>query len=576
MYAADPPTQWMVERAPLSLRWHRAALLGSLWAANEIVFGSFLHNVGFPFTGTLLSSVGVCLMVAGARVWDDLGVLWRAGLVCALMKSISPSAVILGPMIGILLEAWLFWLVLRLFGRHTAACIAGGLLATMTPLLQKIFNILIAFGPDAGRMYAAAYAIVASWFGLHSVSPLGAIAIVTIGSGVPGAVAAGMGIAVARNAATLPVPERQQTTSEMLPTLDRIAAGQHFSLPFLFVHAVLLCTVLIFASQLPLVWQCAAVAAYVLFVFLRYPSLRRRFARPGLWLELGAVAALAGFILGLLGPMGSWLTGLGSGLQMTLRALFVVSAFGGISVELRNPRIVNWFLRRGLGALGSALDAAFRTLPTMVAALGEHRSVLRHPVLALSRMFAVVLREMTMSGGGPHQGPVVYILTGPQGSGKTTMLQSLVPLVRRHGLTAAGIRAPVVMDNGTRAGYNVEDVRTGDMLPLCRLGHVNPAATAGPFGFDPAGLRFGLDALSLDAVAQRDIVLLDEIGPLELEGGGWAPALRTLLESYTGQLVLVIRPGLLNQAVQQWALQPAAVWEPGVTHVSDIAARLAM
>jgi nucleoside-triphosphatase THEP1 len=273
--------------------------------------------------------------------------------------------------------------------------------------------------------------------------------------------------------------------------------------------------------------------------------------------------------------MGSWLTGLASGVQMTLRALFVVSAFGGISVELRNPRIVNWFLRRGLGALGSALDAAFRTLPTMVSALGEHRSVLRHPVLALSRMFAVVLREMTLFGGGQHEGPMVFILTGAQGSGKTSLLQNLVPLVRRHGRTAAGIRAPMVMDNGTRAGYNVEDVRTGDMLPLCRLGQENAAATAGPFGFDPDGLRFGLDALSLDAVAQRDIVLLDEIGPLELQGGGWAPALRTLLQSYTGHLVLVIRPGILSQAMEQWGLQPAAVWEPGVTRVSDIAARLA-
>ncbi|MBP1599578.1 MAG: hypothetical protein H6Q05_4955, partial [Acidobacteria bacterium] len=82
-------------------------MLGSLWAANEIVLGSFLHNVGVPFTGTILACIGVAVLVAGLRLWDDPGVVWRAGVICSLMKSISPSSVILGPMVGILAEAGL-------------------------------------------------------------------------------------------------------------------------------------------------------------------------------------------------------------------------------------------------------------------------------------------------------------------------------------------------------------------------------------------------------------------------------------------------------------------------------------
>ena len=113
--------------------------------------------------------------------------------------------------------------------------------------------------------------------------------------------------------------------------------------------------------------------------------------------------------------------------------------------------------------------------------------------------------------------PRVYILTGPQGSGKSTLLKGLLALLRQHGRTVAGIRAPVVVKDGTRIGYDIEDVRTGDALPLCRINQRDPVASIGPFGFDHEGIRFGTAALSLEAVGQCDLVIVDEIGPLELE-----------------------------------------------------------
>src|SRR3989442_1296418 len=104
------------EAAPRSgsaMLWRKAAVLGSLWACFEIVLGSFLHNAQFPMSGDILTGIGVALLVAGHRLWPERGLLWRAGLVCAAMKSVSPSAFILSPMIaisieGLLLEAGVF------------------------------------------------------------------------------------------------------------------------------------------------------------------------------------------------------------------------------------------------------------------------------------------------------------------------------------------------------------------------------------------------------------------------------------------------------------------------------------
>src|SRR5512137_1168664 len=115
------------ERTPsVGKTWLAAALLGSLWAAIEIILGSFLHLSGQWFTGTILAAIGVALMAAATQVWPWKGVLWRAGVICALMKSVSPSAVIIGPMIGIALEAFVMEASTRLLGRNVVGILVGG------------------------------------------------------------------------------------------------------------------------------------------------------------------------------------------------------------------------------------------------------------------------------------------------------------------------------------------------------------------------------------------------------------------------------------------------------------------
>ena len=66
---------------------------------------------------------------------------------------------------------------------------------------------------------------------------------------------------------------------------------------------------------------------------------------------------------------------------MTARATLVVAAFSAISIELRNPVILEWFFNRGLGTLSVAMRMAFRALPSIVQALvaATPRTPASHP-----------------------------------------------------------------------------------------------------------------------------------------------------------------------------------------------------
>ncbi|MFZ5787795.1 MAG: hypothetical protein ACOY3Y_15265, partial [Acidobacteriota bacterium] len=129
-------------------RWLRAAVLGSLWAAAEIVLGSFLHNLRMPLRGHLMTALGIALLGAGTRAWPQRGLLWRAGLLAAAMKSVSPSAMLLGPMVAIAVEGAAMEAGAALLGRRRAWLALGGALAMSWTFAHQIVSLLITYGTD--------------------------------------------------------------------------------------------------------------------------------------------------------------------------------------------------------------------------------------------------------------------------------------------------------------------------------------------------------------------------------------------------------------------------------------------
>jgi len=137
----------------LNEKWIKASIIGTIWAASEIVLGSFLHNLRVPFGGNILTAIGLIILISISYTWTEKGLFWRAGLICALMKTLSPSAVIFGPMIAIFSEALLLELSVRLLGRTIAGYLFGAMLAMSWNLFQKIANYIIYYGANIIEVY---------------------------------------------------------------------------------------------------------------------------------------------------------------------------------------------------------------------------------------------------------------------------------------------------------------------------------------------------------------------------------------------------------------------------------------
>ncbi|MBI5243140.1 MAG: hypothetical protein HY922_05560, partial [Elusimicrobia bacterium] len=358
--------------------WRKAAVLGSLWAASEIVLGSFLHNARVPLTGHILTGIGIAILTAGHKLWPERGLLWRAGLVCAAMKSVSPSAVILSPMVaismeGILLEAGVF-----LAGANPAGYILAGGLAMSWPLFHTLGGVFLYYGPETLAVYVRGLEQVRAWLGVPSGSAWTPLLAIWAAHLLGGALAALAGLRVSRKGETSASSTREEEqratrTAAPWPPKETQAPRDH-SLTALALHILCVAAAMSLGARLA-IWAFAAAAgvyaAACVSLYARAASIMKRFS---LWSGILMVSVLAGLVLS------RW----ESGVQMGLRAVILTLGFACIGEELRNPVIRSWLERRGGRAFFDALDQAFATLPAVFAGLPPGAQLARSPLESLA------------------------------------------------------------------------------------------------------------------------------------------------------------------------------------------------
>jgi nucleoside-triphosphatase THEP1 len=469
-------------------------------------------------------------------------------------------------MVGITLEALILEAATRFPGRNVAGFLIGGAVATTLPVIQKVIGILVMYGTNAAQLYVAAYELAARALGIQSFGALDLVLAWLCMNILLGSAAAFIGMQAGRRAHALPDPPTVQAVDATAYSLGEPDPSQRFSLSLLAVQSAVLPLGLIVIRDLPLALSALAITLYVALCLALYPRIRRRFRHPRIWIEFVLVSTLAGLLLGGLTSNGSgwnW-EGFSIGIQMALRATLVIVAFSAISIELRNPIVVQWALRRGFGRISVALDIAFQALPAMMRAIGEERRFFREPLNSVARILAAARGWLTESTA--ESAVRVFILTGAQGSGKTTFLLKLAAALARRNISVGGILAPVVLQHGKRLGYDVQDIASGQQSPLCRIGMGTEELRAGPFAFLNQGITLGEDALITAAAARKPVVVIDEVGPLELSGKGWSNAMPRILTRAGSVAILVVRPSLIGHVTDHWQITPETTWD--VAHVT--------
>ncbi len=551
--------------------WLKASVLGSLWGSIEIIIGSFFHNIRMPLAGTILAVLGISLLVAFGQTWKDKGLFWRAGLIAAVMKSVSPSAILFGPMTGILFEALLFEFAVFLFGRNNIGYLLGGIFALYSVVIHKIFALLILYGLDLVRITENLYHFIIKQLKFQELTFFEAFFILSLFYVVLGLIASISGIIIGNQALRMKADNKPKNKIFLEDDKDKINTEDHkSSLILLFAHLAFIITVLAITNMISVEIAFILAIIYSGLTIYKYKRALRYFKKPGFWFQIGIFVLISAiFYDGFNQDTYFTNAGLISGLKMGIRAITIVIGFSAISSELRNPFVKALLYRKGFWQFYTALGLSFSVLPYLMKHSASPKIILKSPLKALVEniLYAEIILEEFKSKKKEKK---VIIIRGVRHGGKSTFAENLLSILKQNNKKVFGFLAKGIFKNNLRAEFFLENINTGEKKLLCKAEGNEEQKKIGRFYFNEKGLEFGKKILATNNVKDADYILIDEVGPFELKGKGWSESIEQLSEIETHTMIWVVRKSLVYDILRRFGITHALILDIEKDDVKDV------
>ena len=453
--------------------------LVALWVVGEALLGGIIHGFKIPVSGLVVGSWAVTSICLLAWYVPRKGIILQATLVVAIFKMMLSPQAPPPAYIAVFFQGLLGELLFWRRRFFQAACILLAVLSLLESGLQRILVLTIVYGNDLWNM-------------------------------------------VDRFFQQLTGQERSIRFSQLIGAI------------YVVLHLVTGMIVGWWASRLPMKMKLwSNDPAYL----LPKPSnpvtspepRKRRKKKWKLGLFIVWILLIALYLQSLYGP-GAPLLPAHISLRIFIRSVIIVCGWMFIIGPLLRIALHRWLQRKKLKA-AAVIQQVLEVLPASQQLIQQSWS---HAATSkgwsrIRRWTRIVLAN-ALGNASVESAGNVYILTGPIQSGKTTALMKWS--ANQPG--AAGVLTPVI--NGKRFFL---DVRTREQFPMEAIGD-EPVLVVGRFQFSRRHFEKACQLLR-EASHTPGWLLIDEIGPLELRGDGFADILKEILRERKGPLLLVIR-----------------------------------
>ena len=141
----------------------------------------------------------------------------------------------------------------------------------------------------------------------------------------------------------------------------------------------------------------------------------------------------------------------------------------------------------------------------------------------------------------------IIVLTGPPGIGKTTAVLQIARVLKDRGINVGGIVSREIRVNNERVGFEFIDLITNDTNVLASISGNGPKV--GKYFVSFEGCHFAAERLS-DAMKSCNIIICDEIGPMEVKSREFLESVKNLL-NVDKKILVVIHQKLRYPIIDQ-------------------------
>jgi nucleoside-triphosphatase len=131
---------------------------------------------------------------------------------------------------------------------------------------------------------------------------------------------------------------------------------------------------------------------------------------------------------------------------------------------------------------------------------------------------------------------VIIILTGAPGVGKTTIVTDVAQKLKERRVNVGGVVSREIRTNNMRTGFEFIDIATNDRETLASVTGNGPRV--GKYSINLQGCRFAANRL-INALINSDVIICDEIGPMELKSKEFIDTARNLLKTNKKVMMVV-------------------------------------
>ncbi len=153
----------------------------------------------------------------------------------------------------------------------------------------------------------------------------------------------------------------------------------------------------------------------------------------------------------------------------------------------------------------------------------------------------------------------ILLVTGKVQGGKTSYLTELAEQLKKREIKVGGFLAPGSFESGERSGFRLKNLLTGLELPMASVREAPGWDSYRRFWFNPDAFRAGREWISASLAEKVELVIIDEVGPMELEGSGWSETLKFLQQVSVPIQVWSVRESLVTELREQWNLSTAGL-----------------